>query len=200
MLRNLLLNIWCEQKLFYNFCKRNANLEGLMWNGMLCHALGGAVILFSLQHCIAPALDLLPACKPEVPGIAIRAVHSRREQHFLILHSLQTKKKSKQISGLATSLCFYLFCLKLKLFYKWGPINGDISNLFFSWNKLFGNQKLPWLLLFTGGYEIPPHKFHLYLILFIENKCNYFIFYCAQLEKILDFQKTKASLGLFSSC
>ena len=28
-------------------------------NGMLYHALGGAVILFSLQDLIAPALDLL---------------------------------------------------------------------------------------------------------------------------------------------
>ena len=27
-------------------------------NGMLCHSLGGAVILLSLQHCNAPALDL----------------------------------------------------------------------------------------------------------------------------------------------
>ena len=29
----------------------------MKWNGMLCHALGGPVILFSLQHFIAPALD-----------------------------------------------------------------------------------------------------------------------------------------------
>ena len=31
------------------------------WN-----ALGGAVILFSLQHFIAPALDYFPACKLKV--------------------------------------------------------------------------------------------------------------------------------------
>ena len=31
-----------------------------IFNGMLCHALGGAVILFSLQHFIALAFDLLP--------------------------------------------------------------------------------------------------------------------------------------------
>ena len=31
------------------------------WN-----ALGGAVILFSLQNFIAPALDYCPACKPKV--------------------------------------------------------------------------------------------------------------------------------------
>ena len=32
-------------------------------NAMLCHSLGWAVILFSLQHFIAPALDLMP-CLP----------------------------------------------------------------------------------------------------------------------------------------
>ena len=29
-------------------------------NGMLCHSLGWAVIFISLQHFIAPALDLMP--------------------------------------------------------------------------------------------------------------------------------------------
>ena len=42
-------------------------------NGMLCHSLGGAVIIIPLQHFIAPAFYLLPCCKPEVWGIAIRA-------------------------------------------------------------------------------------------------------------------------------
>ena len=32
---------------------------------MLCHALGGAVILISLQHFIAPALDLLPCLQAQ---------------------------------------------------------------------------------------------------------------------------------------
>ena len=29
-------------------------------NGMLRHSLGGEVMLFSLQHFVAPALDLMP--------------------------------------------------------------------------------------------------------------------------------------------
>ena len=37
-------------------------------NGMLRQSLGGAVIFISLQHFFCPA------CKPEVQGIAIRAV------------------------------------------------------------------------------------------------------------------------------
>ena len=32
-------------------------------NGMLCHAFGGAVMLFSLEHYVAPALDSM-ACLP----------------------------------------------------------------------------------------------------------------------------------------
>ena len=49
----------------------------LVQNGMLRHALG-AVILFSLQHFIAPALDYCPACKPEVREIARRAVNTEK--------------------------------------------------------------------------------------------------------------------------
>ena len=36
------------------------NLRKLTKNGMLRHALGGAVIFIYLQHFIAPALDLMP--------------------------------------------------------------------------------------------------------------------------------------------
>ena len=43
----------------------------MVQNVMLCHALGGAVILCSLQHFIAPALDLM-ACLP-----------SQQRRHFL---------------------------------------------------------------------------------------------------------------------
>ena len=44
-------------------------------NGMLRHSLGGAVIFISLQHFILPYLIYCPAFKPEVRGIAIRAVN-----------------------------------------------------------------------------------------------------------------------------
>ena len=45
--------------------KKSFQLMGFNGNGMLCHALGGAVILFSLQHFIAPALDLLPCLQAQ---------------------------------------------------------------------------------------------------------------------------------------
>ena len=37
--------------------------------GMLLHALGGAIILFSLQHSITPTLDYCLEGKPEVLGV-----------------------------------------------------------------------------------------------------------------------------------
>ena len=45
-------------------------------NGMLRHSLGGAVILFSLQHFIAPALGLLPCLPSRQNREAIKALNS----------------------------------------------------------------------------------------------------------------------------
>ena len=50
-------------------------------NGMLRHCFGGAVIVLSLQHFIAPASNLLP-CLPSRGGReAIWAFYSRREHN-----------------------------------------------------------------------------------------------------------------------
>ena len=49
-----------------NFQFQNFFVVFWCFNVMLHHSLGGAVVLFSLQHFIAPALDYFPACKPEV--------------------------------------------------------------------------------------------------------------------------------------
>ena len=53
-------------------------------NGMLRHSLGGAVIFISLQHFILPCLTYCPACKPEVRGIAIRAVSQAGQKKVLL--------------------------------------------------------------------------------------------------------------------
>ena len=47
---------------------------------MLHHSLGGAVIFISLEHFIAPALDLIPCFKAQGTRIAIRAFNPRSEQ------------------------------------------------------------------------------------------------------------------------
>ena len=49
-------------------------------NGMLRHSLGGAVILMSLQHLIAPALDLIPHLPSWQRREAIKALNPIREQ------------------------------------------------------------------------------------------------------------------------
>ena len=49
-------------------------------NGMLCHTCGGAVILFSLEHFIAPALDLMGCLPSWQRREAIKGLNSRREQ------------------------------------------------------------------------------------------------------------------------
>ena len=49
---------------------------------MLRHSLGGAVILFSFQHFIAPALDLMHCLPSQQRREAIKALNLRREQVF----------------------------------------------------------------------------------------------------------------------
>ena len=60
------------------FCRRLEYFENFKfrqsYNGMLRHSLGGAVIFIPLRHFILPYLTYCPAGKPEVQGIAIRAV------------------------------------------------------------------------------------------------------------------------------
>ena len=51
---------------------------------MLRPSLGGAVICISLQHFILPYLTYCPACKPEVQGIAIRAVSQVVQNKVLV--------------------------------------------------------------------------------------------------------------------
>ena len=59
-------------------------------NGMLRNALEGTVILISLQHLIALALDYCPACKPEVWGIVIRVVKNNTSTAWNLLVLLES--------------------------------------------------------------------------------------------------------------
>ena len=59
-------------------------------NGMLRPSLGEAVIFISLQHFILPYLTYCPACKPEVPGIAIRAVSQVGQNKVLLRTHINT--------------------------------------------------------------------------------------------------------------
>ena len=65
---------------------------------MLRHSLGGAVIFISLQHIIAPALDLM-ACLPSLRmREAIKVSNPRREQESaakkVLLENLQVMLES----------------------------------------------------------------------------------------------------------
>ena len=58
----------------------NLHFTCAFYNGMLRHSLGGAIIFISLQHFIAPALDLMD-CLPSRPRReAIKTLNPRREQ------------------------------------------------------------------------------------------------------------------------
>ena len=48
----------------------------MLINGILCHSLGGAVIFLSLQHFIAPALDLMNCLPSLQKREAIKACNS----------------------------------------------------------------------------------------------------------------------------
>ena len=70
---------------------------------MLCHSLGaGWEVIFALQHFIAFSLDLVPACKPQVIGIALRAINSRREQSIAAM--------KRKISSPKTNVWRIFFC------------------------------------------------------------------------------------------
>ena len=60
---------------------------------MLCHSLGGAVILFTLQHFIAPALDLMPCLPSRHRREAIRALNGFGGQIRLQVDKIFSKQK-----------------------------------------------------------------------------------------------------------
>ena len=89
-------------------------------NGVLCHSLGGPVILFSLQHFIAPALDYClygeesGTLSPQVKKwhSAFRATFSIKICTYSCMHVQY--KQHMQASPIKKP---YKFCLKVILFF-----------------------------------------------------------------------------------
>ena len=162
MLTSRLNKMWKKKLFWFLFAALFASSCGknfftpLFYNGMLCHSLEREVIFISSQHFILPYFTYCPACKPEVRGIAIRAV-SQVGQNKVLLRSFSWKLKSSAWK------CYYSTFLNINLI-----------NLTFCGGKALVNKLWPSLFKWV--------ELDLWLIksFVLEGKFNYFISYSTQ--------------------
>ena len=146
--------------LFWSRTLWSCGLICLMFNGMLRHSLGGAVICISLQHLILPYLTYCPACKPEVRGISIRAVSQVGQNKVLLRNKNYCPISYKEKTN------YPINCL-IRLWLNTHSVNSGISNHFILYFYTFALFKLPTFLWGTCliKWKVIYLKFFLYGLL-----------------------------------